>query len=288
MGSQDNDKTVLGKIQYTNAWPIFYYFEPDSLHGTVEMITDVPSILNRGMGEGQIDIGALSSFAYGEISDSLLLLPDLSVSADGPVHSILLFSKVPLEYIINGRIAVTNTSASSTNLLKILMSKALEGNPEYITVDPDLSRMMEVADAALLIGDHAIKASWEDHGLYVTDLSELWNQWTGFSMTFAVWAVHRDAAENKPEVIREIVDALLASKRQSLSDLSPIVYEAMKTIGGTMKYWQRYFENLCYDYGARQRQGLELYFRYAYELGLISHEVTMELWQEKTRIQVKE
>ncbi|WP_438351793.1 menaquinone biosynthesis protein [Paenibacillus sp. FA6] len=288
MTSPDTKKIIIGKIKYTNAWPIFHYFDPNSLRGPAEMITAVPSYLNKGMSEGQIDIGALSSFAYGEISNELLLLPDLSVSADGPVQSILLFSKEPIEYIVNGNIAVTNTSATSINLLKILMTKALKGTPEYITMDPDLTSMMDVADAALLIGDHAIKASWTDHGLYVTDISEYWKQWTGLSMTFAVWAVHRNAAENKPEVIQEIVQGLKESKNRSLSDLTPIVHEAMMTIGGTQQYWQRYFENLCYDYGERQRKGLELYFRYAYELGLIQHEVRMEMWEENTRIRVKE
>lgn len=288
MTSPDNNKTIIGTIKYTNAWPVFHYFDPDSLQGPVEMITAVPSYLNKGMSEGSIDIGALSSFAYGEISNKLLLLPDLSVSADGPVQSILLFSKEPIEYMVNSNIAVTNTSATSTNLLKILMTKALNGSPKYIAMDPDLTTMMDVADAALLIGDHAIKASWTDHGLYVTDISEYWKQWTGHSMTFAVWAVHRDTAKNKPEIIQEIVQALQQSKNRSLSDLAPIILEATMKIGGTLQYWRKYFENLCYDYGERQRQGLELYFRYAYELGLIQHEVRMEMWEENKRIRVKE
>ncbi len=288
MGAHGNNKTIIGKIKYTNAWPIFYYFNPDSLCEPAEMITAVPSFLNKGMNDGSIDIGALSSFAYGLSSDKLLLLPNLSVSADGPVRSILLFSRQPLESIINGTIAVTNTSATSINLLKILMNKALNGNPTYLALEPDLKTMLEVADAALLIGDNAIKASWEDHGLYVTDLSAWWKEWTGYSMTFAVWAVHRDAAESKPEIVQEIVQNLLASKRRSLSDLTPIVNEAMTTFGGTEDYWKGYFENLCYDYGEEQRQGLELYLRYAHELGLIQHEVTMELWEENTRIRVKE
>lgn len=288
MRTKGNNKTTIGKIKYTNAWPIFYYFDPDTLSAPVDMITEVPSLLNQGMNDGSIEIGALSSFAYGLLSKKLLLLPNLSVSADGPVQSILLFSRQPIENVINGTIAVTNTSATSVNLLKILMSKALNGKPTYLTLEPDLTTMLDVADAALLIGDNAIKASWEDHGLYVTDLGEWWKEWTGYSMSFAVWAVHRDAAENKPEIIREIVQAWQVSKRRSLSDLLPIVYEAMASFGGTQDYWQQYFDNLCYEYGETQQQGLELYFRYAHELGLIQHEVHMEMWEENTRIRVKE
>ncbi|MHA0855457.1 menaquinone biosynthetic enzyme MqnA/MqnD family protein [Paenibacillus sp. CMAA1364] len=283
----DNNKTIIGKIEYTNAWPIFYYFNPDALQGPIEMITAVPSYLNKAMSEGRIEIGALSSFAYGELSDELYLLPNLSVSADGPVQSILLFSKEPLEQMIDGTIAVTNTSATSIHLLKIIMNKSLKVSPNYIEMEPDLTSMIEVADAALLIGDQAIKASWIDHGLYVTDLSEYWKKWTGFSMTFAVWAVHRTKAQNKPEIIAEIVHAFQESKSRSLADLTPIVLEAEANIGGTKQYWQRYFKNLCYDYGEQQRRGLELYFQYSYELGLIGHEVRMEMWEENMRIRVK-
>ena len=82
--------TVIGKISYTNSWPVFYNFHPSALKSPAEMVTEVPAILNRGMSQGSIHVGALSSFAYAEASDRLLLLPDLSVSSDGPVKSIML------------------------------------------------------------------------------------------------------------------------------------------------------------------------------------------------------
>ncbi|AJS58035.1 menaquinone biosynthetic enzyme MqnA/MqnD family protein [Paenibacillus sp. IHBB 10380] len=288
MPAPGNKKTIIGKIKYTNAWPIFHYFEPSTLHEPASMVSEVPSYLNQGMSDGSIDIGALSSFAYGLLSEQLLLLPELSVSADGPVKSILLFSREPLDSMGNGTIALTNTSATSVNLLKILMSKALGAHPTYLTTEPDLEIMMSNADAALLIGDNAIKASWEEHGYYVTDLGAWWKEWTGHSMTFAVWAVNRDTAQRKPEAIVEIVDAFQTSKARSLANLQPIVEEACSTIGGTTEYWERYFSNLCYDFGERQYEGLRLYFRYAYELGLVQHKVHMEVWDHNMLIQVKE
>lgn len=252
------------------------------------MVSEVPAILNRGMADGNIHVGALSSFAYAAASDRLLLLPDLSVSADGPVKSILLFSRMPVQNIGSGRIAVTNTSATSVNLLKILMNKAIGASPEYISADPDLNVMMDQADACLLIGDHAIRASWQDQGYCVTDLGELWKEWTGLSMTFAVWAVNRRAAAEQPEAIAEIAEAFAGSKRRGLKDLAPIIHEACCTIGGTAAYWKDYFRNLCYDFGERQQEGLNLYFRYAYDMGLLPQEVKMELWSHNLLTRVKE
>lgn len=288
MPVRGNKKTIIGKIKYTNAWPIFHYFEPNTLHEPASMVSEVPSYLNQGMSDGSIDIGALSSFAYGLSSEHLLLLPELSVSADGAVKSILLFSRKPLDSMGDGTIALTNTSATSVNLLKILMSKALAAHPTYMTTEPNLEDMMSVADAALLIGDNAIKASWEDHGYYVTDLGAWWKEWTGHSMTFAVWAVNRAAAQRNPEAILEIVDAFQESKARSLANLQPLVHEAYSTIGGTTEYWERYFSNLGYDFAEREYEGLQLYFRYAYELGLVQHEVHMEIWDQNMLIRVEE
>jgi chorismate dehydratase len=280
--------TVIGKISYTNSWPVFHNFHPSSLKYPAEMVSEVPAILNRGMARGTIHVGALSSFAYAESSDRLLLLPDLSVSADGPVKSIMLFSRVPVTQIGDGRIAVTNTSATSVNLLKILMEKAFSCNPEYLTAEPDLEQMMEQADACLLIGDNAIKASWQDKGYIVTDLGEAWKEWTGHSMTFAVWAVNREAAKAKPEAIAEIAEAFVDSKRRGVRELTPIIREACSRVGGTAEYWDGYFNNLCYDFGERQQDGLNLYFRYAYEMGLLPQEVKMELWSHNLLTRVNE
>lgn len=280
--------TVIGKISYTNSWPVFHNFHPSSLRYPAEMVSEVPAILNQGMAQGTIHVGALSSFAYAASSDRLLLLPDLSVSADGPVKSIMLFSRVPFMQLGNGRIAVTNTSATSVNLLKILLEKAVGCQPEYITAEPDLDRMMDQADACLLIGDNAIKASWQDQGYIATDLGAAWKEWTGLSMTFAVWAVNREAAREKPEAISEIAAAFVESKRRGVRELAPIIREACSQVGGTAEYWHGYFSNLCYDFGERQQEGLNLYFRYAYEMGLLPQEVKMELWSHNLLTRVKE
>lgn len=284
----NNSHTIIGKISYTNSWPVFHNFHPSVLKYPAEMVSEVPAILNQGMSRGSIHVGALSSFAYAEASDKLLLLPDLSVSSDGPVRSIFLFSRAPLTQLGQCTIAVTNTSATSVNLLKILMEKAFGNKPEYISASPDLDTMMQQADACLLIGDHAIKASWLNQGYIVTDLGELWKEWTCLGMTFAVWAVNRKAVKDKPEAIAEIAEAFAKSKLQGLRNLEPIIQAACSTIGGTRSYWEGYFRNLCYDFGERQQQGLNLYFRYAYEMGLLPQEVKMEIWGHKLLTQVTE
>lgn len=275
-------KIRIGRIDYTNVWPIFYHFRPKGLQADVEMIPAVPSTLNRAMAEGNIDMGPISAFAYGVSSSQYALFPNLSVSAYGRVNSILLFVKRPLEEALQGTIALTTSSATSINLMKIIASKFYGASPRYVSMDPDLEQMMEQADAALLIGDHAIRASWSNAAYEVIDLGELWHKWTGHWMTFAVWAVRKEAIQRYPADIERIVQAFEASKHTSIRNAEPLVQDAVRSIGGTTMYWRHYFSQLNYDFGRPQQEGLRLYFQYAYELGLIDHEVHLELWSENT------
>jgi chorismate dehydratase len=268
----------IGRIDYTNVWPVFHHFRPDTLRYPAEQVSEMPAVLNRKLKEGDIDVAAISSFAYGASSDSYYLLPNLSVSALGKVQSILLFLKSPLKKVIHGKIALTTTSATSVNLLKIIMKKFYGGDPVYQDADPSLERMLESADAALLIGDHAIRASWQSHGYPVIDLGEVWNLWTGHWMTFALWAVRREAADANPAAVRSIYEGLMASKSLATRGMEPIVSKALRQIGGTPAYWRGYFSHLHHDFGPEQQAGLMLYFRYARELGLMDGEVSLSEW----------
>lgn len=278
----------VGQIKYTNVWPVFFYLPLEDLEGRVELINQVPAELNRAMAAGEVDMGPISSFAYGKAYPNYLLYPDLSVSAYGKVGSILLFHKEPLERIVNGRIALPTTSASSVNLLKIIIHKFYGGRPSYTYMAPSLADMMQERDAALLIGDDAIRASWSNRDYLVTDLGEEWQRWTGEWMSFAVWAIRKDTARRYREEVAALFRAFVWSKQQSIKRPEPLIRDVLERIGGTEQYWRRYFGGLCYDFGPQQRKGLETYFRYARELGLIDKDVTIELWSDKTVAQVNE
>ena len=283
---------TIGRIDYANVWPIFDHFEAcltRSEAQRVNMLTGVPSELNRALKTGEADLSAISSFAYGQMSEQLVLLPELSVSADGDVMSIFLFLKKPLEQVLQGTIAVTNTSATSVNLLRIIMSGRFQASPRYVTTEPNLDEMLREADAALLIGDPAIRASWRsDHGCEMLDVGRLWKDWTGLGMTFAVLAVRESAVKEAPETVRMVLRALNESKRISLAGIDRLAAKAAAAIGGEVDYWSRYFRCLKYGFGEREREGLALYFRYAHRLGLLQHEVKLRFWSDHTVAQVNE
>jgi chorismate dehydratase len=122
------------------------------------------------------------------------------VSCDGAVMSILLFSKVPIEELNGRKVALTNTSATSQALLRILLNRKYHLSPEYFESPPELGSMLLEADAALLIGDDALRSNYRlKDRLYVYDLGQEWKDHTGEAMVFAVWAVRREFAQRERE-----------------------------------------------------------------------------------------
>lgn len=277
--AQNTREIRIGKINYTNVWPIFHYFQ-DEMRGDVKWIHAVPAYLNRAMEQGEIDLAPISSFAYGQHTDDYILLPDLSVSAFGEVRSILLFHKVPVEQLDGKRIALTNTSATSVHLLKIILTKQFNIAPKYDVVRPHLDEMLAKADAALLIGDDAIRAKWDPPaGCEVTDVGKLWQEMTGEWMSFALWAVRKQTAERYPEQLNEVLQAFLRSKRRVLLDNTPVIKQAVQQIGGTESYWHTYFSGLSHHFDGPQQRGLNLYYQYAYELGFLKKEAKLQIWE---------
>ncbi|NEW06078.1 menaquinone biosynthesis protein [Paenibacillus sp. SYP-B3998] len=287
MSNQD-PKIRIGRINYTNVWPIYYYFPELIKAGDLEIIEQVPSSLNRAMAAGEIDMGPISSFAYGESFEHYVLYPDLSVSAFGEVNSILLFHEKPLREIANGHIVLPTTSASSVNLLKIILEKFYNGKPTYSFAQPNLDEMIQHADGALLIGDDAIKESWRNSKYMITDLGQEWAKWTGQWMSFAVWAIRKATVEKYPELVAQVFEAFVKSKHKAHQQPAEMIEEAQQKVGGTKSYWENYFNTLCYDFGSEQWEGLQTYYKYCYELGFLPKPATIGIWSENKIARVTE
>ena len=271
----------IGQISYTNAWPLCRYFPRHCFSDKVEVVCRTPSGLNLAMSNAEIDIGPISSFAYGEQFDRYVLYPDLSVSSYGEVGSILLFHRRPLERITSGRIALPTSSATSANLLRILLEKFYGGRPRYSCKPPDLDDMMCKADAALLIGDDAIRAKWTNREYMVTDLGSLWKQHTGRWMTFAVWAVRARTLTAHPLLVRKVFYAFQQAKIEGLKNLDALAAEAQTRVGGAHAFWLKYFSRMSYDFGRAQWDGLRAYFRCAFELKRLARPVPLRLWDDR-------
>jgi chorismate dehydratase len=260
-------KPKVGHIQFLNCLPLYYGLVKNYALLDIELIKGTPTELNSLLLGGSLDISPMSSIEYARHHDSLMLFPDFTVSSDGEVKSILLLSRVPIMELSGKRIALTSTSATSHVLLKLILGRAYGIVPEYVIVQPDLKDMFSVADAALLIGDVALKHYVNTENYYLYDLGSEWKKFTGRKMVYAVWAVSRSFAGERSELCESVFETFRKSMDYSMEHLSEIVEYAAKWEPFSSSFLMDYFRSLRFDFGKEYQEGLLLFYKMASEIG---------------------
>jgi chorismate dehydratase len=237
----------------------------------VDLHQDTPDRLNAALIGGDLDIGPISLVEYLRHADELLLLPDLAVGSDGPVLSVNLVSTVALPELDGRRVALGSNSRTGALLARMLLAGRHGANPEYFVCPPDLTAMLREADAAMLIGDAALRALYEAprRGLTVTDLGQAWREWTGLPMVFAAWAVRRDFADANPGQVKDVHEAFLRSRDVSLRELDEVATAAARWEPFDAATLASYFRVLDFSLGERQVAGVREFARRAAELGAV-------------------
>jgi chorismate dehydratase len=275
----------LGQVDYINCLPVYHALEEGIVPLEAELVKGPPTTLNQMFLAGYLDVTPISSIEYARNADSCLILPNLSISACGRVESILLFSKIPVTELEGKKVYLTESSATSVALLKVLFDHYYHVEVHFSSCPPDLDTMMDMADGALLIGDDAMLAHQKvkDQGqpYQVTDLGEAWQKFTGEKMVYAVWVVRRNLAEAAPEKIKALSEALMLSKEASLSDMAALVTRAHNKSGLSLPVIENYFYNtMRYEFDDSYRRALLLFYDYAYKSGLINERVKLCVWGE--------
>jgi chorismate dehydratase len=248
----------VGHIQFLNCLPLYWGLIRSGALLDVELTKDTPDRLNDALVRGDLDIGPISLVEYLRHANDLLVLPGIAVGSDGPVLSVNLVSKVPIGELDRKHVALGSTSRTSVLLARLLLEDRLGMRPTYATMPPDLATMLLEADAAVLIGDAALRATHEarGRGLQVTDLGQAWKEWTGLPMVFAVWAARRDFAERHPGIVKDVHEAFIASRDLSLRNVSEVAAQAARWERLDATTLETYFTTLDFTLGDRQMQGL--------------------------------
>ncbi|WP_217922375.1 menaquinone biosynthetic enzyme MqnA/MqnD family protein [Miltoncostaea oceani] len=247
----------VGRISALNMYPIYHGLER-AADPTLSFTDGVPTTLNAALLEGRLDVSAVSSIAYARNAERLRLVPVASITADGAVDSIRLFSRVPFDEVRT--VAVTPHSATSVALLRVLIGA--DAAPfEVLTEDPRVA--LGRVDGVLLIGDEALEGSRAPFAPHRTDLGAVWRERTGHPMVFAVWAASATAARERPEALAEL-SALLAHARTAyLADPEAVVQAAAERFPFPAAFIRPYLRRLRYDFGDAERAGLEEFLRRA-------------------------
>ncbi|OPY55946.1 MAG: Chorismate dehydratase [Pelotomaculum sp. PtaU1.Bin035] len=274
----------LGQVDYINCLPVYHALEEGLLPLEAELIKGRPANLNHLFLSGHLDATPLSSIEYARNVDKCIILPGLSISADGRAESILLFSKVPVTELEGKKVCLTGSSATGAALLKVLFDHYYHVDVEFETTVADLKSMMNRADGALLIGDKAMQAhQFVKEGnmpCHVTDLGEAWKQFTGVKMVYAVWVVRKAYANANVEKVDILSDTLLKAKEIGCGQVPAMVAKARQRTGLPLPVIKDFFNTICHEFTGEYRKALLTFYDYAYKSGLIDERVKLRVWGE--------
>jgi chorismate dehydratase len=244
----------LSIIDFLNAAPLNYGFKNGLGYEHFHLKFQLPSQGATQLANGEVDAACISSIEYLRIP-GLRIVPGLCIASPKRVRSVMILSKVPPEEIRT--LALDTSSRTSVVLAQILLRERYGVDAQVQNMGPDLEAMLGQCDAALLIGDVAMRARRE--GLLVLDLAEEWHAWTGLPFVFALWMV-REAAP-----VLDLPGGVAPFFHKSLEmgqrNLTAMVDEAWRSIGWTKPELREYLtENISYSLGDKERDSLALFF----------------------------
>jgi chorismate dehydratase len=272
-------------VQYLNTAPLVWSFTNGPLQGKYDLSFTVPSQCAEDLRTGRADVAIIPAIEYQRIGE-LVILPDMAIASKKEVRSLLIVAKTPLEQVMS--FALDRSSRSTQALTRILCAEKWKIAPKFFEATPDLAEMLAQADAALLIGDPALRISLgiekdsrpgaegqstcpaaalgitHAEMLYVYDVVGEWRSLTGLPAVLAVWAARRDVAT--PEMTADFI----ASRDFGLSRIAEISADAAHELELPAHALESYLRrNIDFSLDAENLRGLDLYYQHAAKLGLI-------------------
>jgi chorismate dehydratase len=229
----------------------------------IDLYKDTPAQLCERLIAGELDISPVPSIEFARHANELLLLPGIAVSSRGPVMSIVLVSKVPIDRLNECTVALANNSRTSQVLARLVLKYQYKVSPVYFESPPDLAEMFREADAALLIGDDALRVVGAPCSHHVYDLGSEWTAMTGHSMVYALWAARRDFAGRYPDAVKNVQQAFQASLKESIADIDAIAVDIARWEPFSAEFLKQYFETLQFDFDPDLQQGLLHFYEMA-------------------------
>lgn len=276
---QTSGQLKVGHIPYLNCVPFFHCLTDFGFDG--QLVSGVPSALNRMLQQAEIDVSPSSSFEYARNWQDYQLLPEHSISSVGPVESVLLFSPVPLEALADETIAITGDSATSINLLRLILREfvGLDHVRDEVPGQP-VESLITKGKPALLIGDRALQtACLRPAGMHRFDLGQLWYQYTGLPFVFALWIARRDSVLTFKQELCALGQQLTQSRNRFFADVEALAEDlcpdSCLTTQGKIEYWR----NIDYGLDEKQLQGLQLFFDLCLKYRLLDDAPQIEFLQ---------
>jgi chorismate dehydratase len=229
----------------------------------VDLVTDAaPARCADLLARGEVDAALVPIIEYQRIAD-VRIVPGVCVGSHSAVRSVVLVSKhEDLKKV--RRVALDASSRTSQALVKIIFREFLDLEPAWETCGPDVSAMLESNDAALLIGDPAMKVSLP--GVHVFDLASLWHRFTATGFVFAMWMARAGTAKAIGEV------DFAGARDEGLEHVDQIISQYEREVLLPPSDIRKYLtDNITFALDESLESGLRLYFELARKHGLIEH-----------------
>lgn len=268
----------VGRIPYINCYPVYGAVDAGVVPLDAELVTGVPSDLNARMARGELDVSVVSAIEYARASERYLLLPDLAISCDGPVRSVLLLSKLPAPELGGRRVMLSRSSMTSVALLELLFANVWHARPEFAPGDAELTDVGSFAnedhEARLVIGDAALvlgtpRPTPNAPGPiypFVYDLGAEWKRWTGLPFVFAVWVAQRSTSVDRALSVHA---TLMESRAWGLRHLDQLAERASQSSGVDTGACREYLSGLDYRLSYPHLAGLTNFFNRLVEVGRV-------------------
>jgi chorismate dehydratase len=280
-----SSKLRIGRIPYANLYPVFYYLDRKCDCSSFIFTAGVPSRLNRLLREGRLDVSPSSSVEFLRNRDKYRILPSFSISASGPIDSILLFSNSPIEKLGGKVIAASFESETSVALLNVILREFYSLRCRIDTVRRrSVTPLLSEYPAVLLIGDSAMMESKKagrnitsgtdgrpdpvridparSSPIFVYDLGQLWNTFTGLPFVFALWIATNDAVRAKKALLRKLSDNLAGANSFVEQKLALIATDAPYRGWLTEEELVHYWKKLSFNLTERHMEALGLFEKY--------------------------
>ncbi len=264
--ASENKKIRIGMVNFINTAPIYETWKtrphPENWH----VVEAPPSTLNQMLAAGDLDLGFVSSYEYGVRPQQYRILPDLSISANGSVGSVFLFSRIDPKLLDKKQVLLSGQSETSIALVKIILEKFYCVQAEYLIGDVN-GEIAKTASGILAIGDEALRLSASGEFQYQLDLGEVWCKYTDLPFVFAICAVREEFCEKNADVVAAIHKEFLICKGEGRKFLESICVQVAPRIPMHPDECYVYLRAIEYGLGERKQLALEKYYNYLIERG---------------------
>ena len=255
----------IGMVNYINTAPLYEIWRQTVHQPAWRVIEAPPSVLSRMLYNNELDLGLVSSYEYAAHPADYRILADLSISSTGPVGSVFLFSRVPVEELAGQLVILSDQSKTSASLVKIILEEFYGLTPRYAA--GQVYGAVDQAAAVLAIGDDALRLAREKTYRLKLDLGEVWHRHTGLPFVFAVWAVRKDYCAAAPDSVGRIHRELLRCVAAGRQELMTVSRQVAPRIPMNPQECYDYLQAMEYDLDLHKRQALGRYFDYLIKRG---------------------